>query len=362
MSDPTDFSLTPFARRVADAFREWAPGPVPLVAADVDADGLSSAALLLRLWERLEGERPEHRLVGRGDNAWTDAFASEIARRAPARLVVADLGTAGRRVTEAPTAVIDHHVPTGTPEGALVLSGASETPVPTTSLIAHECVRGALGDAAAEEWEWLAAVGLLGDLGDKAPFDLLARAKKRYGAGKLRELVSLVNAPRRASDPNPEPPLRLLMQVASPREAVDGDSEERRFCQSARDEVKAATAHARKQPPRFGSVYGPTIAFVRLDSPCQVHPLIAQTWVGRLKADAVFAANFGFQPDQVNFSGRARSGFDLIEWLAKHRPEGADPTRYGNGHRKAAGGALSFEAWDRFMEGLGFGEEMRAGG
>ena len=143
---------------------------------------------------------------------------------------------------------------------------------------------------------------------------------------------------------------------------MDGGYPETEACQAAREEVKAAVAEGRRQPPRFGSRYGSAVAFIRLDSPCQIHPLVAQSWTGRLRGKdgvIVFAVNFGFHEGQVSFSGRAK-GKDIIDLLARHRPEGADPTRYGNGHRRASGGTLPPDAWNRFAEDMGLGAEFRA--
>ena len=331
----------------------------PLIASHDDADGLSSAALLARAWARA----PEIRLVGRGENAWDDAFAAEMARRGPAALVIADLGVAGRRpLPGAPLAVIDHHVPTGAPEDATVVSGHGLEPTPSTSVLAHWCAAG-MGDAS--DLDWLAALGLIGDYGDKAPFPLIPAAKKRYGAGKLREAVSLVNAPRRSASGDAAPALALLLRARDPRDVVDGGHPETARCAEAREEVRAALAEGRRQPPRFGRRYGREVAVIRLDSPCQIHPLVAQSWVGRLRGKGqggviVFAANFGFQEGAVSFAGRAGGEADIIDLLARHRPEGADPTRYGNGHRRASGGTLPFGAWNALADDLGLGPELRA--
>ena len=360
--DPRDAG---FAKDARTWFGAWADGlaAAPLIASHDDADGLSSAALLARAWEGVRGERPPIRLVGRGQNAWDDTFAGELATLDPAALIIADLGIAGRRpLPDRPLAVIDHHVPTGTPINAAVISGYGREPTPSTSVLAHWCAAG-LGNV--DDLDWLAAVGLIGDYGDKADFPLIAAAKKRYGAGKLRETVSLVNAPRRSSSGDAAPALDLLMKAESPRDALDGGHPETEACQAARDEVKAAVAEGRKQPPRFGSRYGADVAIVRADSPCQIHPLIAQSWTGRLRRKdrpgvIVFAANAGFHPGQVSFSGRASGDVDIIELLARHRPDGADPTRYGNGHRKASGGTLPVDAWNAFASDLGFGPEVMA--
>ena len=359
---PPDGDLAARAGDLYAAFARSLDAP-PLIASHDDADGLSSGALLARHWQAVRGVRPDIRLVGRGENAWDDAFAADLAARAPASLIVADLGVAGRRpLPGRPLAVIDHHVPTGTPEGATVISGYGAEPTPSTSVLAWWAA-GGLGGA--EDLDWLAAVGLIGDYGDKADFPLIAAAKKRYGAGKLREAVSLVNAPRRSAAGDAAPALELLLRARDPKDLVDGGHPEAAACRAARDEVKAATAEGRRQPPRFGRRYGSAVAVIRLDSPCQIHPLVAQSWTGRLKPkDApgviVFAANFGFHEGAVAFAGRASGEADIIDFLARHRPAGADPVRYGNGHRRASGGTLPPEQWNALMDDLGFGPEMRA--
>ncbi|WP_308916095.1 hypothetical protein [Jannaschia sp. LMIT008] len=330
------------ARTRLDAF--LADGPPDRILSDVDADGLSSAALLADALGR------PVRLVGRGANAWTDPVAAEVAEEA---VIVADLGMRGRTLGRR-LCVIDHHVPTGTPEGATVIHGEALDPVPSTSLLAWY----ALG--APEDRGWLAALGCMGDYGDKGGHLEVAPAKKRWGAGRLRELTSLVNAPRRAASGDASPALALLRAAEDPAHALSGDLPGLAECEAAREEVKAATAAARRAPPRFGSRYGSDVAIVRIDSPCQVHPLTAQSWVGRLRGAIVFCANFGYLPGRVSFSGRAPKDRDIVDLLARHRPVGADPAHYGNGHRQAAGGTLEHEPWNALMNDLGFGPEMRA--
>ena len=335
-------------------------GP-PLIATHHDADGLSSGALLARMWERLAGQRPTVRLVGRGENAWDDAFAASVADLDAPGLAVADLGVAGRRpAPHVPLAVIDHHVPTGAPDDATVVSGYGLDPVPTTSLLAHWCAWDVLGKRA-DDLLWLAAVGLIGDLGDKAPFDALPVAKKRYGAGKLRELTTLVNAPRRSATGDASAALALLMNANDPADALSGRHPQAEACQAAREEVKAELDAARRIAPRFPPKASAVedVAVIPVDSACQVHPLVAQSWVGRLKGKPVFAANFGFEPGTVHISGRAPKGVNLIDLLARHRPAGADRSHYGNGHERAAGGALPLDQWDEWCASLGFDRPVR---
>lgn len=335
-----------FAAEAARRFAAFAAEGAPTrVLSHDDADGLSSAAILG------EATGAPVRLVGRGLNAWTDPVAAECAEE-PA-LVVADLGLRDRMLGRR-LCVIDHHVPAGRPEGATVIHGIDLDPVPSASLLSWWAV------GAPEDRLWLAALGCLGDYGDRAGHHEIAPAKKRYGAGKLRELATLVNAPRRSASGDAAPALALLRAAADPADALGGGHPGLAECQAAREAVKQAASEARRAPPRFGSRYGSDVAIVRIDSPCQVHPLTAQSWVGRLRGATVFCANFGYLPGKVAFSGRAPKDGDIPALLARHRPAGADPAHYGNGHRQAAGGTLDRDSWNALVADLGFGRELLA--
>ncbi len=318
----------------------------PLVLCHDDADGLSSGAILIRALTRA-GHEPAWRLVGRGENAWSAEIAEELRGREAGGVLMADLGLgANPPRPDRPTVVIDHHVPTGDGGGATVVSGHGLDPTPTSSLLAWHCAA-ALGGA--DDLLWLAAIGLIGDLGDKAPFAELAEAKRRYGATALREAVSVLNAPRRAAAGDARPALALLLKAESPKEILSGAHPELAALQAAREEVKRELEVGRRVAPQVKG----EVALIRLNSPCQIHPLVAQSWTGRLKGKIVIAANSGFRPGFVHFAARGGEGRDLIAFLAEHRPAGADHA-YGQGHARATGGALRAEGWSEFLSRLGF--------
>ena len=346
------------AARFAAAVDRFRPGRPVILMSHNDADGLSAAAILLRALDRA-GRGHAVRLVGRGENAWSATMHAEIDAypREAGGLVVADLGTRGDPVaTDLPTILVDHHVANGAPldpdsdgiTAPIAISGLAFDPVPSTSLLAWRCVQDLAG-ADNTDLLWLAAIGLIGDLGDRAPFPELADARKRYGATALREATSLVNAPRRTASGDAADALRLLLAADSPKDLLSGRHPELALMQAARDEVRAALDAGRRAPPR---VVG-DVALIRLDTPCQVHPQVAQSWTHRLRGKIVLAANSGYRPGWVHFAARTGGDHDLIEFFAAHRPDGADE-QYGNGHRRASGGALRTEDWNRFAAALGF--------
>lgn len=335
---------------IGDAFARWrdaAPGP-PLILGHFDADGLAAVAILKR---SLDGT--EVRLVGKGENPWSQALRSELASRRPAAIIATDLGVReGDILAGTPTVLIDHHVPTGVPGDALVISGNGCVPEPTSALLAYWCARAVGGG---EDLLWLAATGLIGDMAEDAGFPELAEAQRRYGKTALRNAVSLINAPRRTASADATPALQLLLKCSSPKELLSGKHPETAQLLAAKEEVKAEMEAARRVAPKVRG----EVALIPLASACQIHPLIAQQWRGRLKDKVVIAANRNYRPGWVHFAARTAAGHDLIDFFARRRPAGAG-SEYGSGHKAASGGALRHEQWNEFVSGLGFPEEQIA--
>ena len=340
---------------VRDAFRTALAGfrrdgPV-LVMGHNDADGLSAAAVFVRAL-RAAGWDARPRILGRGENPWSAAMAAELADARLGGIVVTDLGTRpGAVKAGTPTVVVDHHVPTGAPDGAAtVISGHGLDPIPTSSLLAYWCA-GAVGEA--EPLLWLAALGLIGDMAEKAGFAEM-EAARRYGVTALRDAVTLLNAPRRSASGDAGPALALLLKADGPKEITSGQHAETAALRAAREEVKAELEAAKKIGPKVRN----GVALIRFHSACQIHPLVAQAWRGRLKDDIVMAANTGYRPGWVHFAVRSARDVDLIGFLAEHAPPGADEN-YGSGHAQATGGALRPGDWNHFITGLGFGPDQQ---
>ena len=160
-------------------------------------------------------------------------------------------------------------------------------------------------------------------------------------------------APRRTAAADARPALSLLMKCSSPKELLSGEHSETAQLLAAKEEVKAEMDGAKRVAPKVRG----DVALIPLASPCQIHPLIAQQWRGRLKDKVVIAANRDYRPGWVHFAARTAAGHDLIRFFAERRPEGAG-SEYGSGHRQASGGALRIPEWNRFVAALGFPEEQ----
>lgn len=210
------------AATFAKAIREFDRTKPIWILGHNDADGLSATALFARAFGKA-GWAVRTRVVGRGESPWSDAMRTELAAEPVGGLIITDLGVRDTLPKPGvPTVVVDHHIPGASPAGATVISGRGQNPIPTSSLLAFWCVQ-ALGEA--EPWLWLAAVGLIGDMAEKAGFPEM-EAARRFGVTALRDAAALVNAPRRSASGDAAPALALLM--AAPRGTCSRTSGRRR--------------------------------------------------------------------------------------------------------------------------------------
>jgi single-stranded-DNA-specific exonuclease len=313
---------------------------------DSDADGVTAGVVWQRAFERAGFKQITRVIPDRERNAWTPANRERIAAANPDFLFVMDLGSQTEPVVAGvPTCFIDHHHPEGVPAGDTLISAYTWDPIPNTSwLVWHLCQQ--IADVS--DLDWVAAIGTLSDLGERAPFDLLVNAKRQYTAKYLKEATALINAARRAAHYQPEVAAIALLNHADPKSLVNSKRQEVEQLRHDREEVKRELDAARKVAPIFAG----KAALLRLNSPCQIHPLIAQSWRGRLPNYVVIAANEGYIPNRINFSARSNS-INVLEFLRAQSIE-AGEGNYGNGHDQASGGSLPPDRWQQLLTQLGF--------
>jgi single-stranded-DNA-specific exonuclease len=314
---------------------------------DSDADGVCAGVLWQRALERLGYAFVQRVIPDRERNAWTKVNRERTHAAQPQALWVMDLGSQSEPVLPGvPTCFIDHHRPEGSPPGDTLISAYQWEPIPNTSWLFYE-LAASLVDLS--DLDWVAVIGTLSDLGDKAPFPLIEEAKRKYKAKWLKEATSLVNAARRASTYEPETAAQALLAHGSPRDLVESDAPEVIRLRAAREEVKIELEEAKKAAPIFSG----NVALIQIHSPCQIHPLIAQIWRTRLPKYIVIAANDAYLPGRVNFSARGAPGINVLSFLRSielSRGEG----HYGHGHDQASGGSLPVDLWNELLGKLGF--------
>ncbi|SFU85560.1 single-stranded-DNA-specific exonuclease [Methylobacterium sp. 174MFSha1.1] len=69
----------------------------------------------------------------------------------------------------------------------------------------------------------------------------------------------------------------------------------------------------------------------------------------------VIGANAGFREGFVHFAARSATVPDLIAFLQERAPPLGPDDQFARGHRRATGGQVTRETWNRFVAGLGFG-------
>lgn len=314
---------------------------------DSDADGVTAGVVLQLALQRAGFEKVTRVIPDRERNAWTAANRERVQAAAPDYLFVLDLGSQSEPVIPGvPTCFIDHHRPEGVPTGDILISAYTWESIPNTSLLVWQlcqCI------AEVQDLDWIAAMGTISDLGEKAPFEELAIAKSKYTAKYLKEATTLINAVRRAADYQPEVAAKVLLTHSSPRDIVNSKSQEVEQLRLAKAQVKAAMAEARKAAPIFAG----NVALVQINSPCQIHPLITQSWRTRLPKYIVIVANSGYIRDRVNFSVRTDSGINVLEFLRNLGLSDGEGS-YGHGHDFASGGSLPIKRWQELLVLLGF--------
>ena len=184
---------------------------------DSDCDGLPAGALRARGLGLAGYGSVTIEAKRKGESAWNPEVLERLRARAPEALFVLDLGSRPDAMLPGVlTLLIDHHMPGGIPPGAELITGYGTEPTPTTGLLVYWCLAGLLTPEQREPLLWLAALSILSDLGDKAPFEELAEARKVWPSGPMRDAVALLNAPRRTALADAGEALAALMAAQTP--------------------------------------------------------------------------------------------------------------------------------------------------
>lgn len=287
-----------------------------------DADGLAAGAIALKA----RGEdATDAVLLGRGATPF-DPDAIPDARPA----AVLDWGV---RRFKGEALFVDHHFPEAEAEpGQIVISGHGRSPEVSTSVL--------MGQIVPEMPPWLVAVGAVGDLGDRAwELPELDGVTKSH----IRKLVPLVNAPRRAPDGPVATALELLVEATDARAALADPRIE--ILKTAKERWRNAFNAALRVAPDVQA----GLALIRISSPYQIHPLVAQTWARRLAPDVVLVANADYIPGMVNFAVRGGRG-DLRTKLRAALP--SQGGEFAHGHDRATGGSLRADRFEELVRAL----------
>ncbi|CAF9918729.1 MAG: hypothetical protein GOMPHAMPRED_001609 [Gomphillus americanus] len=373
-----------------------------LLVPDKDADGLSAGVIAYRtlLALNLPKDKISVHLLSKGTSVHDESERKAMLAYAPERVIVLDQGSRrGPRIVDDETVqclVVDHHARTEgeNPEGAIVVSACDCPPVSTASLLTYT-ICSTLHPSIAESCRYLAAIGTHGDLGTtlkwKDPFPPMDSVFKTHTKKTINDCVSLLNAPRRTStfdvisawnalcnNNTPEPILKNIRLL------------------NARADINEEVERCTHTPPKFSR--DGRVAVLRINSPCQVHPVIATRWAGHLKSkdlEIVMVANEGYftttttttattenntneneteteeQEGKVNFSCRiarsakARLGDDAVDIISLLKEEAGEDLvsrmgeSFARGHKEASGGIVGKAVFEEFLQRMGVGEKKK---
>lgn len=307
-----------------------------------DADGTSAAALVCHAARAL-GAEPLALTPDKGENVHHPAFGRRV-RAAGAQLaVVLDTGSRPGRLFGIATVIIDHHRidPAEAPAVEAFVSTFGDDPGTSTSALAYALLApiAPMGSRA-----WVAALGLLGDLGDAArAHPLVAEAARQHGWTALREAVGLVNAAGRSAAHDAGVALAALLDAEAPASLTRGGGEAAMQLRALKEEVAAATRRAIRVPPRVHGRW----AVIQIHEPYRVHGPVASAWTRKLADALVLVANRGYMPGRVHFSVRSRRPVDLRAALAALLPD-AGPD-FAAGHDRATGGIVPVEVFEELL-------------
>jgi len=305
-----------------------------------DADGLAGAAIL---WRALLGEKA---IVcpPKGETIENPGFSEMLVAARPDALIVIDQGSRpGALLPGVPTLTIDHHFTTGVPEGVYLTSYAAVEHAPSAAALCYRMLGGPEQDL------WLAALGLAGDFGVKAPYDELKLAGTRYSWMDLQDTIALINAARRSSSYDWPTAFAALSESDGPRPIAHGEIPQIAQLKHDLEEVKHEVQKARKAHPYFADPW----AVIPFSSPCLIHGLVATGWIHRLGAHYVVAANYGYRPGYVHFSVRSDTGVDLVIAVREIIPQGF-PGGWARGRYGATGGTVTQSEFSLLLTHMGF--------
>jgi len=202
-----------------------------------EVDGVAGAVIINKALKRL-GADTIALPVGKGLNAHSPETKHRLAELDLARLVVVDSGSReGPVLSGVPALVIDHHKPLGKPEVEVFFNTHEEDVTRPSSLAAYD-ICGQVVNVG--DLDWVAALGILGDLGPRAPFSSLRSSFKKYGRKNLIDLVVLINSGQRHRDYEVKLAYDVLFSASGPSDItgfkVEGSSRLEQMRKEVQDE------------------------------------------------------------------------------------------------------------------------------
>lgn len=346
-----------------------------LIVPDKDADGLDAGVILYKTLTLL-GLAPsliDVHLIGKNSTVHDEEQRSAMLDKDPAFVIVVDQGSRGAPpIVESPdvkSLIIDHHLSDEFPKDALVVSACHFPPVATSALLTYEICKDLHPDIQSS-CGFLCAMGTHGDLGNtlkwKPPFPDMSETFKAHTKKAINDAVALVNAPRRTAKFDAIAAWQALLEAKGPKDILGNPR-----LLEARAEINEEVEIHTHTPPKFSK--DGKVAVLRINTPSQIHGVIATRWAGYLNSKAleiVMVANSGYRPGYVNFSCRiartARSRDPPVNIIASLKAAADLDTgdliermgeSFARGHKEASGGIVPAPEFEELMSLMKIGEK-----
>lgn len=204
-----------------------------------DADGIAGAVIIYKTLQRIGCKDIVPIPLGRALNPHSQETKVQLPGYDLSRLIIVDSGSgAGEILSGVPVLIIDHHRPSGIPQAEVFFNTYGESSIRPTSLAAYDTCNLVVkvGDL-----DWVAAIGLIGDLGPKAPFPIIKESFQKYGRKNVTDSVVLVNAGSRHHDYKVDLAFNVLFNAGEPADIaqhrIAGAEELERLRREVQDEL-----------------------------------------------------------------------------------------------------------------------------
>ena len=346
-----------------------------LIVPDKDADGLDAGVILYKTltFLGLPSSLIDIHLIGKNSTVHDEAERSAMLAKEPAFVLVVDQGSRGAPpIVDSPrteSLIIDHHLSDEFPKNTLIVSACHFPPVATSALLTYEICK-ALKPDILSTCGFLCAMGTHGDLGNtlkwKPPFPDMTEVFKTHTKKAINDAVALVNAPRRTAKFDVISAWKALLEANGPKDILGNPR-----LLNARAEINEEVEIHTHTPPKFSK--DGKVAVLRINTPSQIHGVIATRWAGYLNSKAleiIMVANSGYRPGFVNFSCRiarsARSRDPPVNIIASLKAAADLDTgdliermgeSFARGHKEASGGIVPAAEFEELMTLMKIGEK-----
>ncbi len=332
-----------------------------------DSDGSCSAALIIRLLERLHGNNNISYFSTRGAPYITDELMDDVISEKPDHVVTCDFAgdldlSAKRLEKEGIRCImIDHHIPKDYdfPESTIYLNPQIEgKTMPCAAYVYDICC---MISESFDENLWIAAVGTIEDYGASDREDIIKACMKKYPE-MFEKIKSIDNsklfdttfglvgkiigaAPLWASYQGAELATKTLLEVDSPRDFLSLENDDVRLMFEKFSQIEA---EIKKNVKRFQpdcKRYGPIMMY-EISSEYPIKSNVSTIVSSRYPDNIIITIEK--KTRYVSMSMRNQSGkFDLNRIITECI-EGLDAR--GGGHKKAAGASVSKDDIETFLE------------